>query len=81
MAKKRATNGSANSTATTNTRRGRGRKQGHGQHGTAHVGAQTVSPLQFATPEQRKTFYSDMRALREAELQFMWISREMGCGR
>ncbi len=81
MAKKRATRNTANSTATTNTRRGRGRTQGHGQHGTAHVSSQTVSPLQFATPEQRKTFYSDMRALREAEFQFMRLSREMGCGR
>lgn len=70
----------ANSTATTNTRRGRGRKQGHGQHGSAHTSAQTVSPLQFATPEQRSRFYSEMRALREAEIQFMRLSREMGCG-
>lgn len=61
------------------TRRGRGRKQGHGQAGTAHIGANTAFPLQFATPEQRAAFYEDLNAIRTKEIQFMQIAREMGC--
>lgn len=61
------------------TRRGRGRKQGHGQAGTAHTGANTAIPLQFATPEQRAAFYEDLSAIRTKEIQLMQIAREMGC--